>query len=527
MKVSHIGAEQRRESRDALLAGQLLVVDLISESPALRTHGIVLNLSKSGMAVQTFRPLDHGQIAEIQLSLPKFSSSAGRGLVQWQKPGGVAGIRFLPPLKTLAELRQWVQRYRSPGDSDSALPLSACRTGSSATEFDTTLHLFACTAMALTGATGAAIALGNRSGMECRASIGSAPDLGAQLRPDTGISGHCLRAATVILCNDLLSDSRANTAAVQQMNIRSLVIVPIAVAEEVVGLVELFSPYTSHFDERHVQQLQPLVNVLAEAVQEETRNQPEQCAPAASSTINTFETEEPASAHSATSPQKHRFRTVAVGVVAVLLVLVVAAAWFTSRTQTNSLSKSNFPSSTPISSQQPLSAAKAVIRFSPPFVNQTVATAFDVNVILEDAKNVSSLPVQILYDPEKLRLITLKSGGLFDRDGQAAALVQRVDASAGRITASISRPSSAPGISGNGVAFTLSFMSKTPGRSRLRVDQTGLRDASARAVSVDSSEAVITISNPTKPAAGHHGPAEARTPPSLPPALSSSTADKP
>ena len=128
MKVSHAGAELRRESRDALLTGQLLVAELVSESPALRTHGIVLNLSKGGMAVQTFRPLAHGQIAEIQLSLPKFSSSAGRGLVRWQKQGGVAGIRFLPPLNTLPQLRQWVQRYRSPSASNSAPPLSANRT---------------------------------------------------------------------------------------------------------------------------------------------------------------------------------------------------------------------------------------------------------------------------------------------------------------------------------------------------------------------------------------------------------------
>ena len=270
MKVSHAGAEQRRESRDALLTGQLLVVELVSESPALRTHGIVLNLSKGGMAVQTFRPLGHGQITEIQLSLPKFSSSAGRGLVQWQKQGGVAGIRFLPPLNTLAQLRQWVQRYRSPGDSVSAPPLSANRSESSASEFDATLHLFACSAMALTGATGAAIALGDRRAMECRASVGSAPDLGAQLGPDSGVSGYSLRTGAVVLCNDLRSDSRANAAAAQQMNICSLVAVPIAIADELVGLLEIFSQDTNHFDERHVQQLQPLVSILAEAVQEET-----------------------------------------------------------------------------------------------------------------------------------------------------------------------------------------------------------------------------------------------------------------
>ncbi len=530
MKVSHAGAEQRHEIREALLTGQLLVVELVSESPARRTHGIVLNLSKWGMAVQTFRPLGHGQITEIQLSIPKFSSSAGRGLVQWQKPGGVAGIRFLPPLNTLAQLPQWVQRYRSPGDPASASRLSANRSDSSASAFDTTLHLFACSAMGLTGATGAAIALGDRLAMECRASVGSAPELGAQLRPDSGVTGYSLQTGAVVLCNDLWSDSRANAAAAQQMNIRSLVAVPITIADERVGLLEIFSPDTNHFDERHVQQLQPLVSILAEAVQEETRDAGGRHTPAAATAIETI-----ASEHSAAYPQSNnRARRFTVGVVAALLVILVAGAWFTSRFRRGALRDRNSPSSTQGSGPRPVPAAKALISFSPSVMNPEVGTAFDVNVVLKDARNLSSLPLQILYDPQKLQLITIKSGGLFDRDGQAAALVQRVDSSAGRITASISRPSSAPGISGSGVVLTLSFMSSAPGRSRLRVDQAGLRDPSAGAVSADSSEAVVTISDSAAHSATHSAaPAvgagrDARTLPSPPNALSQSTApDKP
>ena len=172
-----------------------------------------------------------------------------------------------------------------------------------------------------------------------------------------------------------------------------------------------------------------------------------------------------------------------------------------------------FPKQHTVQRSAGCTAAKALISFSPPVMNQKVGTAFDVNVVLKDARNLSSLPLQILYDPQKLQLITVKRGGLFDRDGQAAALVQRVDSSTGRITASISRPSSAPGISGSGVVFTLSFMSKAPGRSRLRVDQTGLRDTSARAVSADSSEAVVTISDSATPPQPRPSALVATTPP--------------
>ena len=128
------------------------------------------------------------------------------------------------------------------------------------------MHLFACSAMALTGATGAAIALGDRLAMECRASVGSAPDLGEQLAPIWSFATAYARAGWS--SSTIFGRTRGHAAAAQQMNIRSLVAVPIAVADELVGLLEIFSQDTNHFDERHVQQLQPLVSILGEAVQE-------------------------------------------------------------------------------------------------------------------------------------------------------------------------------------------------------------------------------------------------------------------
>lgn len=508
MKGSQASAEQRREGRDALLAGQLLIVELISDSPVFKTHGIVLNLSKGGMAVQTFRPLGAGRVVEIQLSLPRFSASAGRGLVEWQKPGGVAGIRFLPPLKTLGELRQWVQRYPSPV-SASALSLSACRSSSSTNEFDAALHLFACSAMVLTGGTGAAIALGNPGGMECRASVGSAPEVGARLLPESGISGHSLRTGTVILCNDLQSDSRTNLAAARQLDIRSIVIIPIATAEGIVGLMEVFSQETDHFDEHHVQQLQPLMNVLAEAAREETSNgtgqEPDQEVSAilAAGTVEAQEVAPAAFAAHLKTPHRSK-RAIAIGVAALLLMLL--ALWFSSR------SRFSGNGTSPGRAQQnarpaqtggagAVSSAKATMSFSPPVVSQKVGAAFEVNVELQGARELSSVPVQILYDPHKLRVVAVASGDMLDHDGQASALVQRVDSAAGRINASISRSSSSPGVSGSGVVFTLSLVGKAAGRSTLRIDQTGLRDSSGKIEPVESSEAVITISGSTSPAA--------------------------
>jgi hypothetical protein len=112
-----------------------------------------------------------------------------------------------------------------------------------------------------------------------------------------------------------------------------------------------------------------------------------------------------------------------------------------------------------------------------------------------------------------LQVITATGGGMLDRDGQAATLVQRVDPSGGRIDISVSRPTYAPGISGDGVVFTLMFRAIASGNSSLHVSQTSLRDTSARIVSVNSSNATVTLSKAAIPSrsSGNQITAEAHT----------------
>jgi WD40 repeat protein len=474
-----------------------------------------------------------------------------QGLVAWESQAGLAGIRFLDAPRPLQsefrqEFHQWFEQDFSSENSDAALPLFSCASQSSTNAFDATLHLFACSAMALTGAAGVAIALGDSNGVECRASVGSAPDVGTKLRPDSGLSGQGLRTGAVILCDDAWSDSRVNTAAAKQMDARSFVVLPITVAENVVGLLEAFSRDTKYFSNHHLKQLQPLVNVLAEAINEQAASGSEApVAPSAleplipeqniqSSTpapptlfsvapkadaeknVETIETETASVTRLlAYSRLANRPAVIAaaVGIVLALLVFIAVLSRFTSRSQIESTQNSGAKQPIGNANEQGIvSAAKPTISFNPPVINQKVGATFNVDVVLKVATNVWSAPMHILYDSQKLQLVTVTSGELFDRDGQAATLVHRVDPSAGRIDISISRPLSAPGINGEGVVFTLLFLSKASGSSRLRVDQTGLRDTSTKVVSVNSSDAIVTISESSTPAesVGDHGVAEAR-----------------
>lgn len=66
-------------------------------------------------------------------------------------------------------------------------------------------------AQALTGATGAAIALRRGTEIVCRARTGrTAPDIGVRLQTDSGLSAECVRRGEVMLCNDAESNPRVD-----------------------------------------------------------------------------------------------------------------------------------------------------------------------------------------------------------------------------------------------------------------------------------------------------------------------------
>lgn len=64
-----------------------------------------------------------------------------------------------------------------------------------------------------TGATGVAIALTRSEELVCRATTGSAPDMGVRLNPHAGLSGLCLQTKSMQRCDDTEIDSRVDPEA--------------------------------------------------------------------------------------------------------------------------------------------------------------------------------------------------------------------------------------------------------------------------------------------------------------------------
>src|SRR6516164_4150845 len=148
-------------------------------------------------------------------------------------------------------------------------------------DLDAALQLLADRAQYITGASGAAIALrrDGREDMLCRASVGSnAPELGALLSTEFGLSGESVRTRQLLRCDDAERDVRVNREVCRQMGIASVLVMPVVNDDHVLGVFELFSGRAHAFGERDLSAVQRLSEMVETAVRlaHATESLPEQ-----------------------------------------------------------------------------------------------------------------------------------------------------------------------------------------------------------------------------------------------------------
>jgi|SRR5271165_6145041 len=136
------------------------------------------------------------------------------------------------------------------------------------------MHAATEVARVLTGADGVALALRTKGLIVCRARSGDpTPELGAPLNTDSGISGECIRAASIMLCLDTANDPRVDPEVCRAMGIGSIVVVPLRGPSGVAGILEAFSTRTQAFGEDQINSLRGLAEIVEAAYEREYRAQ--------------------------------------------------------------------------------------------------------------------------------------------------------------------------------------------------------------------------------------------------------------
>jgi general secretion pathway protein D len=156
------------------------------------------------------------------------------------------------------------------------------------------------------------------------------------------------------------------------------------------------------------------------------------------------------------------------------------------------------PATTPAatnSAQAPVAspaAAGAAFALNPPPTPPASGATFQVPVVLNGASDVSSIALQLHYDPAKLQLVNVSSGSFLSSDGQAAPTIH-TDQPAGNLVVGMSRPSGTHGITGTGVVCVLTFQAKASGPSDLAITRASVVNGAQQQLPVASAQASIVV----------------------------------
>jgi general secretion pathway protein D len=129
---------------------------------------------------------------------------------------------------------------------------------------------------------------------------------------------------------------------------------------------------------------------------------------------------------------------------------------------------------------------------NPPDSTQALGTNFTASVVLSNAHDVYSVPLQLQFDPRILQLVNVDAGGLLSGDGQPVALVHR-DEGNGLVTISASRPPGVGGVNGQGPVCILTFKAIAPGDSKLTLVKVGAKNSAQASLAAVGSQAVVHV----------------------------------
>ncbi len=122
-----------------------------------------------------------------------------------------------------------------------------------------TLHAVAERIRYITGASGVALALceNEKDEMVCLGGSGpTAPEVGTRMNIQSGITAESIRTRETLHCDQASTDSRVNQETCKALGIESVMVMPLVVGRNVVGIFELFGASPTAFGERDAKTLQ-------------------------------------------------------------------------------------------------------------------------------------------------------------------------------------------------------------------------------------------------------------------------------
>ena len=150
------------------------------------------------------------------------------------------------------------------------------------------------------------------------------------------------------------------------------------------------------------------------------------------------------------------------------------------------------PTGTPAAAQT-LREGQVGLQLDPGAVTQQQGGTVNLAIQLAHGQDVSSIPIQISYDPRVLQFVSVTNGDFLAKDGQNVVLVHRDDPSAGKLQVTAQRPPGMQGVSGDGTVFNLVFTAKAKGTGTVSILTPGARNSKNQPLDVLGSQTTVTV----------------------------------
>ena len=138
-------------------------------------------------------------------------------------------------------------------------------------------------------------------------------------------------------------------------------------------------------------------------------------------------------------------------------------------------------------------AGPVKIHFSEAQLEKNAGETFTVTIQVEDAKDVSSAPIALQYDPKILSLNDVAFGKFWAADGQEPIMVRNVQNDAGTAAVNINRKPGSAAVSGSGTLLTLTFKALAPGSATISAANVTLSNSQNQRVGMASPKLTVTV----------------------------------
>jgi general secretion pathway protein D len=158
--------------------------------------------------------------------------------------------------------------------------------------------------------------------------------------------------------------------------------------------------------------------------------------------------------------------------------------------QANAPQPATLPAATPPAapSAPPSSAS---VNFVPAQESTIMGQSFNVNLVMANATDLFSAPLQIKFDPKFLKLNDVVQGNLMSSDGQQVTFTKNIQNDTGEADITLNRLPGTGGVTGSGMLVTLSFT--TLGRGSSTVSAPAFSPSNSQGQPISNSSPLLSV----------------------------------